>query len=158
MFPVFRFLVFGSMLAMMGISLAVANEEDAKKAQEEIQNTSKEWVVEWSYGTIQYKLHMKLTGSPDNIIGNLSGEGVVQVKERKVRIFVQMQLTGGKYHYITRYPAMTFTYIGRMTSSDPQVFPIRETVHFQDSLLLKEGKLCPLSIRQNPQCMVPEKN
>ena len=87
-----RFLVFVSVLAATAASPSLANEEDAKKAQEEIQNTAKDWVVEWSRGTIQYKLHMKLTGSPDNVIGNLAGEGVVQVKDRKVRIFVQMQL------------------------------------------------------------------
>ncbi len=153
-----RFLFFVLVLAVAAVSPSLASEEDARKAQEEIQNTAQDWVVEWSRGTIQYKLRMKLTGSPDNVIGNLTGEGIVQVKDRKVRIFVQMQLAGGKFHYITRYPAMTFTYVGRMTSSDPQVFPVRENVQFQDSLLLKDGKLWPLSIRQNPQCMVPDKN
>ncbi len=154
----FRIFLLVLVLGMVFAAPSPANEDDARKAQEEIQNAGMNWVVEFSRGTIQYKLQLKLNGSPSGTLGTLGGEGVIQVRDRKVRITVQMQLTGGKFHYITRYPAMTFTYAGRMTSSDPQLFPVRENVQFQDSLLLKEGRLCPLSVRQNPQCMTPEKN
>lgn len=152
-----RLFVFLAVLALP-LSFPSASEEDAKKAQEEIQNAGRQWVVEFSRGTIQYRLLLKLNGANTGVLGQLSGEGVIRVKEKKVRIAVEMQLTNGKFHYITRYPAMTFTYVGKMVSSDPQAFPVREDVQLQDSLLLKEGRLCPLSIRQNPPCMVPGKN
>lgn len=153
----FRILVFAALMGFMAVSSPRAAEDDAKKAQEEIQQAGMQWTVEWTRGVIQYKLRLTLNGSSADVIGSLSGEGVIRLKDRTVRITVQMQLTGGRFHYITHYPSMTFTYVGRMTSSDPQAFPVRENVQFQDSLLLKEGKLCPLSVRQNPQCMVPEK-
>ncbi len=137
-------------------SSAQASEEDAKKAQEEITNLARKWAVEWSRGAIQYKLQMTLTGEADGVIGELSGEGVIRVRDKNVRISVSVQLTSGKFGYITRYPAMTFTYFGRMVSSDPSVFPVKETIQLQDSLLLKEGALCPLSVRQNPNCLKPQ--
>ncbi|MBU1068370.1 hypothetical protein KKD52_15680 [Myxococcota bacterium] len=133
-----------------------ASDDDAKKAQEEIQNIAKNWSVEWRKGTIQYKMQLKLSGKSDEIIGEITGEGVVRVKDKNVRITISVQLTSGKFSYITKYPAMSFTYFGRMTSSDPGLLPIKETIQFQDSLLLKDGGLCPLSVRQNTQCLKPQ--
>jgi len=133
-----------------------ASEEDAKKAQEEIQNLAKTWVATWSKGTVQYKMQLTLSGRSDEVIGELSGEGVIRVKDKTVRVSISVQLTAGKFSYITKYPAMTFTYVGRMTSSDPAVFPIKEPISFSDSLLLKDGGLCPLSVRQNANCLKPQ--
>ena len=133
-----------------------ANDEDARKAQEEIQNIAKNWMASWSKGTIHYKMQMTLTGKSDDVIGELSGEGVIRVKDKEVRFTITVQLTAGKFLYITKYPAMTFTYSGRMTSSDPVLLPIKESIFFSDSLLLKDGGLCPLSIRQNPNCLKPQ--
>jgi len=137
-------------------SSAWAVDEDAKKAQEEISHMGTKWMVEWTRGTIQYKLQMNLSGRSDEIIGELSGEGVIRVKDKTVRISVSVQLTAGKFGYITKYPAMTFTYVGRMVSSDPAVFPVKEAISFQDSLLLKDGALCPLSVRQGANCLKPQ--
>jgi len=133
-----------------------AGDEDARKAQEEIQNLAKNWTVSWSKGTIQYQMQLTLSGNAEDVIGEVTGEGVILVKGKSVRVTVSVQLTAGKFSYITKYPAMTFTYFGRMTSSDPSLFPIKETISFTDSLLLKEGTLCPLSIRQDNNCMKPQ--
>ncbi len=133
-----------------------AGDEDARKAQEEIQNLAKTWTVSFSKGTIQYQMQLTLNGNAEDVIGELTGEGVVLVKGKSVRVTVSVQLTAGKYSYITRYPALSFTYFGRMTSSDSALLPIKETISFTDSLLLKEGTLCPLSIRQDHNCMKPQ--
>ncbi|PKN45623.1 MAG: hypothetical protein CVU59_08525 [Deltaproteobacteria bacterium HGW-Deltaproteobacteria-17] len=133
-----------------------ASDDDAKKAQEEIQNIARNWSVEWRKGTIQYKMHLKLSGKAEDVLGEITGEGIVRVKDKNVRVTISVQLSSGKFTYITRYPAMSFTYFGSMTSSDPGLLPIKETIQFQDSLLLKDGGLCPLSVRQNTQCLKPQ--
>ena len=149
-----------AVVVLFGLGLFVsrvsATEVEEKKAQEEILNTGRNWTVDWTVGTIQYKLQLTLNGKATDTIGELTGDGTIRVKDKTVRIHVSVQLTQGKFHYVTRYPAMTFTFQGRMTSSDPSVFPVKETIQMTESLLLKEGNLCPLSQRQNPQCLKPQ--
>ncbi len=136
---------------------AGATDDDGRKAMEEILDISRNWTVEETRGTIQYKLNLTLNGNTEGILGELAGEGTVQVKDKQVRITMTAQLTQGRYTYVTRYPALIFTFTGRIRSSDPSVFPVKETISQQETLLLKDGRLCPLSVRQNPTCMQPVK-